>query len=592
MTCPEEVFLPSSTVCRSVAGLCDVQELCSGNTAACPADLFRSSSSVCRSAAGVCDLAESCAGTSPSCPNDAFRSSSSVCRAAAGICDLEEACPGNSASCPNDVFRGSNSVCRASAGMCDLSESCTGSSASCPGDTFRSSSTVCRDTAGPCDAIETCTGTSAVCRADGFSAPGSPCAANGGNACDGAGSCVVCANLCQQQGQCSGSATTSVSGTVYMPNGTDPLPNTLVYVPNGPVQPFTNGVQSCQPCSALISGSPLVSAVTDYAGRFTITNMPVGTHIPLVIQNGKWRRQFDLPNVTACVDTVVAQQLRMPANQAEGDMPKIAIVTGGFAALECVLLKMGISSTEFGNGSATSTRRVQFYLPQGNGGPTYDGNPGAHYDDNTPSETQLWVTQESLNQYDLVFFGCQGGHYTRSAAARQRLIGYANAGGQVMLNHYEFDWLYNVQPFSSAAYWHINQPETFASDPQPAFIDTSFPKGQLLAQWLALTNPTTVPGQVELRMLYNDLDGVVPPTRLWMSLHDSLHPNPVPMQFTVETPVGLPPSQQCGSVMFNEYHTFERFPAATLFPSACSSSPLRPDERLMEFMLFDRGSCR
>ena len=76
-----------------------------------------------------------------------------------------------------------------------------------------------------------------------------------------------------------------------------------------------------------------------------------------------------------------------------------------------------------------------------------------------------------------------------------------------------------------------------------------------------------------------------------MSLHDSLHPNPVPMQYTFETPVGSPPAQQCGRVMFNEYHTIEAFPSGTLFPSACSSAALRPDERLMEFMLFDQGAC-
>jgi hypothetical protein len=369
-----------------------------------------------------------------------------------------------------------------------------------------------------------------------------------------------------------------------MPNGVDPLPNTTVYVPNGPVLPLANGVVSCQPCSTLVSGSPLVSTVTDAAGHFTLTNMPVGTNIPLVIQNGKWRRQFVLPSVTACVNTVVAQVLRMPANQAEGDMPKIALVTGGFSALECVLLKMGISPTEFGNGSATSTRRVQFYVA--------DGNPGAHYDSTTPSESVLWATQASLNQYDLVFVGCQGGRYPPTSSAKQTLLSYVNTGGQVIINHYALEWIYNLPPLSGTALWNVDQPKVFASDPQPAFIDTSFPAGQTLAQWLAITNPTGVPGQVPLELLYTDFDGVVAPSRLWMSLHDSLHPNPVPMQYTFETPVGLPPAQQCGRVMFNEFHPMEHFPSETLFPSACNAAPLQPDERVMEFMVFDQGTCR
>lgn len=369
-----------------------------------------------------------------------------------------------------------------------------------------------------------------------------------------------------------------------MPNGSDPLPNTLVYVPNAPLQPLSSGVTTCQPCSELVSGSPLVSTFTDSAGRFTLNNMPAGAHIPLVIQNGKWRRQFDLPNVTACTQTAVTQTLRMPSNQSEGDMPKMAVVTGGFAALECVLLKMGISPQEFGNGSPTNTQRVQFYVS--------DGNPGAHYDSNTPIETALWGTQTTMNKYDLVFFGCEGGLYPRPPSAQQTLLRYANTGGQVIINHYALEWFRNVPQFWGTANWNVGQTGAFASDPEPAFIDTSFPEGDSLSRWLALTNPEEVPGQVPVHLLYADLDGVVPPARLWMSLHDAIHPSPVPMQYTFDTPVGSPPAQQCGRVMYNAWHLMEHFPSETLFPSACSSSPLRPDERMMEFMLFNQSACR
>src|SRR5580658_8147082 len=51
-----------------------------------------------------------------------------------------------------------------------------------------------------------------------------------------------CTNLCLQQPTCPGSETTSITGTVYAPNGVDPLPNVLVYVPNSAVQAFTPGV--------------------------------------------------------------------------------------------------------------------------------------------------------------------------------------------------------------------------------------------------------------------------------------------------------------------------------------------------------------
>ena len=52
-----------------------------------------------------------------------------------------------------------------------------------------------------------------------------------------------------------------------------------------------------------VSGSPLVSAITGRRRHVHLTNMPVGANIPLVIQNGRWRRQVIIPSVAACVDT-------------------------------------------------------------------------------------------------------------------------------------------------------------------------------------------------------------------------------------------------------------------------------------------------
>jgi hypothetical protein len=102
---------------------------------------------------------------------------------------------------------------------------------------------------------------------------------NGNQTCGGGGpnKCGLlggtCNNLClQQEARPMMGQTTSVTGTVYAPNGIDPLPNTLVYVPNAPLSLFTDGVSTphCA-CGDDVSGSPLVSAVTDYKGNFTST---------------------------------------------------------------------------------------------------------------------------------------------------------------------------------------------------------------------------------------------------------------------------------------------------------------------------------
>jgi len=106
----------------------------------------------------------------------------------------------------------------------------------------------------------------------------------------GAWAQTACTGLQCQQTTCSGSATTSISGVVYAPNGTDPLPNVGVYIPNGTVQPFTPGV-SCPALGTPPSGSPLVGTTTDVNGNFKLTNVPVGTNIPVVAISGRWRVQ-------------------------------------------------------------------------------------------------------------------------------------------------------------------------------------------------------------------------------------------------------------------------------------------------------------
>jgi hypothetical protein len=143
-----------------------------------------------------------------------------------------------------------------------------------------------------------------------------------------AGTGQTCVGLQCQQQTCPGNTTTSISGVVYAPNGTDPLPNVTVYIPNAPVAAFTPGV-SCPVVGTPPSGSPLVGTESNVDGSFTITDVPVGVNIPLVIVSGRWRRQMVIPATTACQNTVLPANFAvMPQNHTQGDIPKIAIATG------------------------------------------------------------------------------------------------------------------------------------------------------------------------------------------------------------------------------------------------------------------------
>jgi sugar lactone lactonase YvrE len=353
----------------------------------------------------------------------------------------------------------------------------------------------------------------------------------------------------------------------------DPLPNVLVYIPNAPVAAFTAGVQ-CLQAGAPVSGSPLVSTYTAVDGSFTLTNVPVGNNIPLVIQAGKWRRQLVIPTVTACVNTVFSAS--MPQNQSQGDIPLIAISTGSVDALECVLRRTGISDSEFTDPGGTG--RVQFFKGS--------GSPGAQIDSATPSETTLVSSPSTLANYDMVMFPCQGGQYDQSSTDQTNLINYANAGGRVFATHYSYVWLYNDTPFSGIADWDVNQGDL---PDGTATINTNFAGGQTLAQWLLNAGASTTYGQIAISTLRHDQNGIVAPTQTWLNLNDSGAGNPS-MQFTFNTPVGAAASDQCGRVLFNEYHVENASDTSgQTFPAECPSlsTPMTAQEKMLEYALFD-----
>jgi hypothetical protein len=186
---------PASTVCRPVAGPCDVAETCGGATT-CPPDAFLGTSTVCRVAAGPCDVTEVCSGDSAACPADLRAATSSTCRASAGPCDLAETCAAGSVDCPADGFA-SSGVCRAANGMCDVAESCDGTAAMCPADRFAPSTTVCGTALTPCYATPTCSGVSNLCLDAEPANEGMPC---GG--CEAVCRSGVCAPDCSGMTLC------------------------------------------------------------------------------------------------------------------------------------------------------------------------------------------------------------------------------------------------------------------------------------------------------------------------------------------------------------------------------------------------------
>ena len=146
----------------------------------------------------------------------------------------------------------------------------------------------------------------------------------------------ACYGSCQVANSCSGTGTTTVTGTVYMPNGVTRCRMRWFIFParcrrhSGGVERLTNGNEA--------SGNPITFTYSAYNGAFTLTGVPSGANIPIVVQSGKWRMQGSISSVTNCATTSApAWATTMPQNHIEGDIPKIAVVTGSVDAVECVI---------------------------------------------------------------------------------------------------------------------------------------------------------------------------------------------------------------------------------------------------------------
>ena len=103
-------------------------------------------------------------------------------------------------------------------------------------------------------------------------------------------------------------------------------------------------------------------------------------------------------------------------------------------------------------------------------------------------------------------------------------------------------------------------------------MNTGFDDGATLAQWLENAGATYRNRQTRLGgTLRHDMDGVIPPSQAWLNLNDAFDNNPV-MQMTFNAPVGAAADEQCGRVLFNEYHVIDQLILPAAFPTVCPAT--------------------
>ena len=439
---------------------------------------------------------------------------------------------------------------------------------------------------------------------------------NASSSSGGDGGGVACPPGLKCGVSCSGGGTTTISGKIYDPAKLDPLYDIAVYVPAVPLvalpQGVPTGADACN-CGALFKSGAVVSTVTDVDGSFKITNAPVGSSVPLVFQVGKWRKEVMI-NVTACQDNAQPDKsLAFPGTLVgagpNDSMPDIAVSTGGADTLECLLLRMGIPASEYVAG-AGATGHVHVF--SGGGGVSSPENPpmtGA-----PTSSASLWDSQAHLMPYDIVLLSCEGNE--TNAANPPVLEQYLNAGGRAFGSHYHYAWfagpLTTGQGYATPADWGPNlaawSPNQFGNPSIGGIIVQTlngstkpFAKGVALYKWLGLNGALTAGAQgMELPIQQARFDGTVgpgnKPSQAWINSDSTGIPG-VTEYFSFDTPVNAPAGADggapnyCGRAVFSDLHVAGAVSDSNPPPTGCASQALSPQEKALEFMIFDLSSC-
>ena len=224
--------------------------------------------------------------------------------------------------------------------------------------------------------------------------------------------------------------------------------------------------------------------------------------------------------------------------------------------------------------------------------------------------------------YDIVLLSCEGGEtYNANPPA---LEAYLNAGGRAFASHFHYAWfagpLESAQSYTAPADWGNNlatwtgdgggdeqRRRSAASSTRRSTASTQpFPKGVALqtvaARTSARSGRTACPPascRSTSRATTRPSAPTNTPSQPWITSDASGMPGAT-MYFSFDTPVNAPPAPDggapnyCGRAVFSDLHVARRSrrrATARRRRAAAHDADLSPQEKALEFMLFDLSSC-
>jgi hypothetical protein len=356
-----------------------------------------------------------------------------------------------------------------------------------------------------------------------------------------------------------GGDTGTVSGTVFTPNGDDPVSGAIIFV---------------QDDGASAVGNPpdepyVVFTYSGANGQFTLDDVPTGLQ-SIKIQKGAFFKVFNI-TVAQGDNPVPVSDTTLPSTAA-GGAGDMLVVTGHYDAIQNVLAKLGLGTSN----------DLSHMLELGT--ETFDMVDGdSELPDTYQDFDQWWPVAANWDKYRTIFLNCGNDYdeqFLADTTAVAKLKAWVQAGGHL----YCTDWSYNF----IEQVW-----------PDKVDFDDFFAGGDGLSTTPEDLNNaktgdsiTSLPLHIEDSGLASWMDGISASTSGDMFTTSDWLGAWVPMDAIaaggvkvwakgtppgdVERPMTITFQDGAGTVLYSSYHTEET-----------PSEGLTPQERVLQYLIFE-----
>jgi len=378
-----------------------------------------------------------------------------------------------------------------------------------------------------------------------------------------------------------------LQGTVFAPNGTDPVPGASVFIPSKIPELFSHTVK-CEVCGQMGGKQNTYETTSGWNGGWSLPGVCPGTY-NLVFQNGRFRRLVKITVPAKQTIKVPRDKTRLPRRNKEFNIhdaiPRIAVATGDYDKMECVLRKMGLQDGSYD---------------------LYDGAKVLKTSPKKPAFSTLVTNLNKMKTFNIIFINCTDNTYETSLKNSQVLSNldqYVRSGGRLYVTDWSYDW---VEAISAFAPFIDFEPGASGASPEPrnaaalganglkVYADI---KDNLMAKWMGLFSGAIQNGKALIQHFLVDwviMHSVHKDTKTWIdgvikSKNGSINARrPLTVTFNFKN---------CGKILFSSYHTegrddeFKTYPAkGKPFPQYCGPT-FSPQDRILEYLIFDIANC-